>query len=102
MVRHGYFAHDSRSGAPFTSRIKAAGYLGGARSWRAGESLAWGRGTRATPRAIVRAWMDSPPHRANILGRRFRDLGIGVAAGAPVREGGGSEATYVHDFGVRA
>lgn len=101
MVRHAYFAHESRSGAPFTSRIRAAGYLRRVRSWRAGENIAWGRGERATPREIVRAWMESPPHRANVLGRSFRDLGVGVAPGAPVPERYGSEATYVHDFGVR-
>ena len=77
------------------------GYLRRVRSWRAGENIAWGRGERATPREIVRAWMESPPHRANVLGRSFRELGVGVAPGAPVRERYGSEATYVHDFGVR-
>jgi uncharacterized protein YkwD len=27
--------------------------------------------------------MKSPRHRANILSRRFRDIGIGIALGAP-------------------
>jgi hypothetical protein len=33
----------------------------------------------------MRAWMHSPPHRHNILSRHFRDVGIGVARGVPVR-----------------
>ena len=101
MVRHSYFAHDSRNGARFTSRIARAGYLRGVASWRAGENIAWGAGSRSTPRRVVRAWMNSPGHRANILNGGFRDLGVGVVAGAPVARRYDVGATYVHDFGVR-
>lgn len=101
MVRHAYFEHNSRSGARFTSRIARAGYLRGTASWRTGENLAWGAGSRSTPRRIVRAWMKSPGHRANILNRGFREVGVGVAPGAPVRADYSVAATYVHDFGVR-
>lgn len=101
MVRNSYFAHNSRSGARFTSRIVKAGYLRNASSWLVGENLAWGAGSASTPRNIVRSWMNSPPHRANILNRRFRDLGMGVSAGAPVQGRGSAGATYVHDFGTR-
>ena len=31
------------------------------------------------PAAVVRAWMASPGHRANILNCRLRHLGVGVA-----------------------
>ena len=94
MVARRFFAHGS-----FVSRIRRAGYLRSARSWTLGENIAWGSGARATPGAIVRAWMHSPPHRRNILGR-FREIGIGVKAGAPV---GGlrDAATYTTDFGNR-
>lgn len=101
MVRHSYFAHDSRSGARFSTRIARAGYLRGVASWRAGENIAWGAGRRSTPRRVVRSWMNSSGHRANILERRFRDLGVGVVAGAPVARRYDVEATYVHDFGVK-
>ena len=101
MVRHRYFAHDSRSGARFTSRIARAGYLRGVASWRAGENIAWGAGGSSTPRSTVRRWMDSPGHRAYILNGRFRDLGVGVVAGVPVARRYDVAATYVHDFGVR-
>ena len=36
------------------------------------------RALAARPREIVAAWMNSPGHRANILHRRFREIGIGV------------------------
>ena len=45
--------------------------------------------------------MDSPGHRANILRRQFREIGIGIALGAPVGAGGLHGATYTADFGVR-
>lgn len=102
MVRADYFSHDSRNGSSFVDRIRRAGYLRNAGSWFVGENLAWGTGQRATPRQIVRAWMNSPGHRANILNRRFREIGIGIADGAPVKVSSSSPgATYATDFGTR-
>jgi uncharacterized protein YkwD len=41
--------------------------------------------------------MESPGHRANILSRRFRQAGLGVAFGDP---GAGMDGvTYALDFG---
>jgi uncharacterized protein YkwD len=98
MVRRDYFAHTSPSGDTFLQRIKLTGYVEGTRAWTVGENLAWGSGTRATPSAIVSAWMNSPGHRANILNRRFREVGIAIVRGAP---NGGPGATYVNTFGSR-
>jgi uncharacterized protein YkwD len=98
MVRHGYFAHDSRSGVAFSARIAATGWMRDRDAWSVGENLAWGGGPRAAPAAIVAAWMASPAHRRNILDRRFHTIGIGVAAGLPVAAGGAG-ATYTTDFG---
>jgi uncharacterized protein YkwD len=47
---------------------------------------------------MVRAWMRSPSHRRNILGRKFADVGIAVLRGSPGRRKPGS-ITYVSDFG---
>ena len=100
MVRRHYFSHDSPSGTDFVQRIQRTGYLKSAGSWLVGENLAWGSVSRSTPESIVGAWMDSPGHRANILNRRFREIGIGVTFGAP--EGvDGPSATYATDFGTR-
>ena len=98
MVRKRFFSHTSPNGDTFLDRIRAAGYLDGARSWRAGENIAYGSGDRSTPRSIGRAWMNSSGHRANILSRRFRSIGVGIASGTPVGLAG---ATYTTDFGWR-
>ena len=99
MVRGKFFSHDSASGSSFLDRIRSTGYLSGASSWSVGENIAYGSGDRSSPRSIGRAWMNSPPHRANILSRSFHQIGIGVAYGTPV---GGGGATYTTDFGTRS
>src|SRR3712207_9477847 len=88
MTNRNFFAHGD-----FVGRIRSARYLRGARGWTVGENIAWGSWDYATPRSIVRGWMNSPPHRRNILNRRFREIGVGVARGAPVR-GHDNAATY--------
>ena len=100
MVRRSYFSHDSTSGASFSDRIRLTGYISAAQGWTLGENIAWGTGSYATPASIVRMWMNSSGHRANILRRSFREIGLGIAPGAPVRGYGGG-ATYVTDFGTR-
>jgi uncharacterized protein YkwD len=42
-----------------------------------GENLAWGAGSFGTPQGIVRAWLASPAHRANLLRPGFRRVGLG-------------------------
>jgi len=96
MVRRRYFAHDSLNGTSPFSRMRATHYVPRHASWWLGENIGWGSGSLAEPVALVRAWMHSPPHRANILSRQFRDVGIGIVPGAPV---GGGGATYTTDFG---
>jgi uncharacterized protein YkwD len=102
MVRDRFFDHTSPGGSTMVSRIKATSYLRDAVRWTVGENLAWGTGTKATPRATVDAWMHSADHRGNLLDRGFTEVGIGIAAGAPAElqadETGG---TYVTDFGRR-
>jgi uncharacterized protein YkwD len=102
MVRGQFFDHTSPSGSTMLARIRSTSYLRDVTSWSVGENLAWGSGDLATPRAMVRAWMQSADHRANLLDRHFADVGIGVVAGAPVAlEPGEVGGTYVTDFGRR-
>jgi uncharacterized protein YkwD len=54
----------------------------------AGENIARGG---VSPKRMVRLWMNSPGHRANILNRRYTHLGVGAA----VRNG---QWTGVQDF----
>jgi uncharacterized protein YkwD len=50
--------------------IRAAGYPGG---WL-GENIAYGYQSAA---AVVKGWLQSSGHRANILGSQYRDSGVG-------------------------
>jgi uncharacterized protein YkwD len=98
MVHQRFFNHVSPAGSTLSQRIKRTHYLRHTRGWALGENLAWGSFGAATPARIVNAWMHSAGHRANILNRSFREVGIGIAVGAPT---GGSGATYVNEFGRR-
>jgi uncharacterized protein YkwD len=81
-------------------RIRATGYLGGASAWMVGENIHWGVAGRGTPKATVNRWMHSATHRSTMLSRRFRNIGVGVAMGAPVGGLGGNSAIYTADFGL--
>jgi uncharacterized protein YkwD len=100
MVRKGYFSHTAPEGSGVVQRIRHSGYLHSAKRWRVGENLGWGSRGEGSPRAMVRAWMNSPPHRRAILTSSYRDAGIGVVLGVPgpLRAPG---ATYTVDFGVK-
>jgi len=91
MVAHGYFAHGD-----FGARIRHSGWTRHRSSWMIAENIGYGSGAMGTPAGIVDAWMHSAGHRANILERRFRYIGIGIASGMP---SGGGGATYSTDFG---
>jgi uncharacterized protein YkwD len=71
----GQFSH-TPCGATVTAAVNAAGY----RYASFGENLFAGTWGSVSARDVVRAWLQSPPHRANVLNRRFRDVGA-----APVR-----------------
>jgi uncharacterized protein YkwD len=74
----GQFSH-TPCGANVTSGVNAAGY----RYATFGENLFAGTWGTVSPREVVNAWLQSPPHRANILSGRFRHVGT-----APVRANG--------------
>ena len=71
MLRRQYFSHGSA-----TSRLSAFGVRGAK-----GENLAWAVGTRAQARFVVRQWLASPSHRANLLRRGFRRVGVASLRG---------------------
>jgi uncharacterized protein YkwD len=100
MVKRGYFEHTAPDGRTVGDRLRAIGYARGV-SASAGENIAYGVGTEATPESIVRAWMHSQGHREDILRSAFTEIGIGIALGAPEVEERkqGRSATYTTDFG---
>ena len=102
MVLSHFFEHTTPGGLTMVERIRKHGYSSGAQAWSIGENIAWGSGRLATAAQIQRAWMNSPGHRANILERSFREIGIGIAPGVPVHlSAAQSGATYTTDFGFR-
>jgi uncharacterized protein YkwD len=100
MVRGRYFDHTDPNGVTFVQRVMSAGYVHPNQGWTLGENIAWGSGSLATPAAIMKAWMKSPDHRANILRRSYREVGIGIVVGVPTS--GGTGATFTADFGARS
>ncbi|MGW8571121.1 CAP domain-containing protein [Streptomyces niveus] len=78
MAAKDYFDHNSPDGKDPGDRITAAGYR-----WTTyGENIARGQQTAAE---VMKGWMNSPGHRANILNCAFKEIGIGVhdASGGP-------------------
>jgi len=100
MSRQDFFAHVAPDGSSMVDRIRSTAYLRSVKRWSVGENLAWGAGRRATPQQTVAAWMASPGHKRNVLDRRFAEIGVGIALGAPVK-GHASAGTYVTNFGTR-
>jgi uncharacterized protein YkwD len=104
MVDESYFEHTSPAGLSFIDRIQRTGYMRGVRSWMVGENLVWGTENLSTPGSLVTAWMNSPPHRENLLRARFREIGIAAVVGTP-EPGGDSDSTGVtvsSEYGYRS
>jgi uncharacterized protein YkwD len=102
MISESYFEHTSPGGLTFMDRIEATGYMNGARTWTVGENLVWGTGPLSTPQALVTAWMNSPPHRENLLRPTYRDLGLAAVAGTPVSGKDLTGVTVSSEYGYRA
>jgi uncharacterized protein YkwD len=101
MGQLGFFEHESVNGAPFWQRIERF-YPGGRGYWSVGENLFW-ESPETSASSAVREWMQSPPHRQNVLDREWRDLGISAEhfESAPGAFGGRSVTIVTADFGVR-
>jgi uncharacterized protein YkwD len=101
MVQNGYFSHDAPDGTHSWDRARRAGYMRPGQGWTVGENIAWGTDVNATPAQIHQMWMNSAPHRANILRRSFKEIGIGIVIGNPQVSPADAGATFTADFGVR-
>jgi uncharacterized protein YkwD len=92
MASSGYYAHESPDGQDHVDRYERFGMLNDCRAWAENINKVWAYTpyqtsynetvtlTNETQIAdvVVREWMDSPGHRANILTTGFGDEGIGV------------------------
>ncbi|NLL80316.1 MAG: CAP domain-containing protein [Clostridiales bacterium] len=64
------FSHTRPNGTSFSTALKEHGV-----SYRgSGENIAWGQ---KTPEEVVKTWMNSPGHRANILNSKYTKIGVG-------------------------
>lgn len=64
------FSHTRPNGSSFSTALKEQGvaYRG------SGENIAWGQ---KTPEQVMKGWMNSEGHRANILNKNFKNIGVG-------------------------
>ena len=99
MVGEGFFDHTGPDGDTFVDRIIGAGYAKRNDGWTLGENLAWGTGDLSSATGVMNAWMGSAGHKANILKRAYKEVGIGIRLGVPTDNGVG--ATITADFGVK-
>lgn len=73
MAARGYFAHIAPDGKSPGQWMRELGYAA-----PAGENIACGQ---PDPPRVMMTWMNSPPHRANIVHPAVRAIGVGVHHG---------------------
>jgi uncharacterized protein YkwD len=102
MARLGYFSHNSANGSAFSSRIATYYTARGYRNWTVGENLLWASPDVGAARAL-KLWLGSPPHRANLLNPRWREIGLASvhANRAPGVYGNAPTTIVTADFGAR-
>ncbi len=92
LARTGKLDHDGADGKPFYVRLYRAGY---SRRKAVGENLGMSSGCEtALAKTMVRLWLASPGHRANLLSKRFKVVGLAVVAASDC-----SNTVYTTDFG---
>jgi uncharacterized protein YkwD len=103
MARRGYFSHSSANGRSFSQRIATYYRHRGFRSWTAGENLVYGSPDMGAAQALS-LWLGSPPHRANLLDPRWRELGLSAvhSTSAPGVYHGSPATIVTADFGARS
>jgi uncharacterized protein YkwD len=74
MAEEKFFSHADREGRSVRERVNEAGI-----SWRmVGENLAYSNGYINPGAASLRGWMESAPHKRNLLEAGFQQTAIGV------------------------
>jgi uncharacterized protein YkwD len=72
MAEHNYFGHEGSNGSTVAARASDEGYL-----WRSiGENVAAGK---AEPEQVVKGWLSSSGHCANIMNGSFTEMGAAYA-----------------------
>jgi uncharacterized protein YkwD len=71
MACNGFFSHIGSDGSTPFDRVTLQGYSA---TW-VGENIY--AGMMSNPSAVVTWWMNSAPHRANILNTNYTSIGVG-------------------------
>jgi uncharacterized protein YkwD len=102
MARVGYFSHSSADGAAFWRRIERFYPSSGYRSWSVGENLLWSS-PDVDAEGAIKMWMGSPEHRANLLNKSWREVGLSAvhSDAAPGTYHGLGVTIVTADFGAR-
>ncbi|MFV2003027.1 MAG: CAP domain-containing protein [Paracoccaceae bacterium] len=74
MATNSFFAHVGSDGSDLGDRVRAQGY----RFCWVAENISVGRDSSGE---VFAAWMDSPPHRVNMLADEATEFGLARAAG---------------------
>ncbi len=102
MGAKGFFSHTSADGTPFWKRIRKYYSDRNYRYWSVGENLLWSSPDVDADGALE-MWMNSPEHRANILNKNWREVGLSAVhvQQAPGTYQGMDVTIVTADFGVR-
>lgn len=92
LARTGKLDHDGADGKPFYVRLYKAGF---SKRKAVGENLGMSSGCETDlAQTMVDMWLDSPGHRANLLSKRFKVVGLAIVAASDC-----SNTVYTTDFG---
>lgn len=80
MSKEDFFDHNAPDGTSPGERISSQGY-----KWKTwGENIAAGQ---SLPEKVVEAWIKSPEHKANLLNKDYKEIGVGYAEGKSAQFG---------------
>ena len=102
MAQDGYFAHASPDGSAFWKRLERFYPSSSYSYWSVGENLLWAS-SPVDGSGVLRLWLESPEHRANLMNPSWRQLGVSAlnVAEAPGIYHGLDVTIVTTDFGVR-
>ncbi len=102
MGAKGFFGHNSSDGTAFWKRIRRYYTDRNYRYWSVGENLLWSSPDLDAAQALD-MWMKSPNHRANLLSKNWREIGLSAihVEAAPGAFEGLDVTIVTADFGVR-
>ena len=79
MARYNFFSHVGADGKTADARANEAGIT----DWRSiGENIAYNQNIKNSVEFAVQCWMNSPHHKDNLLDKKWRRAGIGIAVAA--------------------